>query len=84
MGSAAAGGSPVGTLLPSSLQSSSTAPTQPGHTITGDRGTWQPGQPFFQPYAKEKAAPVRDTRALQDRERQDEPRAMPPTARATP
>ncbi len=36
-GAAAAGGGPVGTLLPSSIQSSSTAPTQPGHTITGDR-----------------------------------------------
>lgn len=36
-GSASAGGGPVGVLLPSSIQSSSTAPTQPGHTITGDR-----------------------------------------------
>ena len=36
-GAAAAGGGPVGMLLPSSIQSGSTAPTQPGHTITGDR-----------------------------------------------
>ena len=36
-GAAAAGGGPVGTILPSSIQSSSTAPIQPGHTITGDR-----------------------------------------------
>jgi hypothetical protein len=36
-GSGAAGSSPVGTLLPSTVQSGSTAPTQPGHTITGDR-----------------------------------------------
>jgi hypothetical protein len=36
-GSASAGGGPVGMLLPSSIQSASTAPTQPGYTITGDR-----------------------------------------------
>ena len=36
-GSGAAGSSPVGTILPSTIQSSSTAPTQPGHTITRDR-----------------------------------------------
>ena len=36
-GAAAAGGSPVGTVLPYTVQSGSTAPTQPGHTITGDR-----------------------------------------------
>ena len=38
-GAGAAGSSPVGTVLPSTVQSGSTAPTQPGHTITGDRGT---------------------------------------------
>jgi hypothetical protein len=36
-GAASAGGGPVGVILPSSIQSASTAPTQPGHTITGDR-----------------------------------------------
>ena len=36
-GSGAAGSSPTGTVLPSTIQSSSTAPTQPGHTVTGDR-----------------------------------------------
>jgi hypothetical protein len=36
-GSGAAGSSPVGTVLPSTVQSGSTAPTQPGYTITGDR-----------------------------------------------
>ena len=40
-GAAAAGGGPVGVLLPSSIQSSSTAPIQPGHTITGDRPSKQ-------------------------------------------
>ena len=38
-GTSAAGGSPVGMVLPSTVQSGSTAPTQPGHTITGDRPT---------------------------------------------
>jgi hypothetical protein len=38
-GAASAGGGPVGSLLPSTVQSGSTAPTQPGHTITGDRDT---------------------------------------------
>jgi len=38
-GSASAGGGPVGMLLPSTVQSGSTAPTQPGRTITGDRDT---------------------------------------------
>lgn len=41
-GSAAAGGSPVGFTLPTSVQAGSTAPTQPGHTITGDRGYGRP------------------------------------------
>jgi hypothetical protein len=41
-GAAAAGGGPVGALLPSSIQSSSTAPILPGHTITGDRPNRQP------------------------------------------
>jgi len=36
-GAAAAGGGPVGMLLPSSIEWGSTAPTLPGHTITGDR-----------------------------------------------
>jgi hypothetical protein len=36
-GSGAAGSSPVGTVLPYTVQSGSTAPTQPGHTMTGDR-----------------------------------------------
>jgi len=36
-GSGAAGASPVGTVRPYTVQSGSTAPTQPGHTITGDR-----------------------------------------------
>ena len=38
-GSGAAGASPVGIVLPYTVQSGSTAPTQPGHTITGDRAT---------------------------------------------
>lgn len=36
-GSAAAGGSPVGWVLPYTIQSGSTAPTLPGHTITAER-----------------------------------------------
>ena len=36
-GSGAAGASPVGTVRPYTVQSGSSAPTQPGHTITGDR-----------------------------------------------
>ena len=41
-GSGAAGSSPVGTVLPYTVQSGSTAPTQPGHTITGDRARTSP------------------------------------------
>lgn len=44
-GSGAAGSSPVGMVLPSTVQWGSTAPTQPGHTITGDRGSWQRSYP---------------------------------------
>jgi len=35
-GSAAAGGSPVGMVLPYTVQSGSTAPTLPGHAITAE------------------------------------------------
>lgn len=35
-GSAAAGSSPVGTVLPYTVQSGSTAPTLPGHAITAE------------------------------------------------
>lgn len=35
-GSAAAGGSPVGRVLPYTVQSGSTAPTLPGHTMTAE------------------------------------------------
>ena len=41
-GSGAAGSSPVGTVLPTTVQGGSTAPTQPGHTITGDRAQTVP------------------------------------------
>ena len=37
-GAAAAGGSPVGTVLPWTVQMGSTAPTQPGHTINPSGG----------------------------------------------
>ena len=36
-GSAAAGGSPTGMVLPSTVQTGSTAPTLPGHAITSER-----------------------------------------------
>jgi hypothetical protein len=42
-GAAAAGGSPVGTVLPYTVQSGSTAPISPGHTITfADRPSGRP------------------------------------------
>jgi hypothetical protein len=37
-GAAAAGGSPVGTVVPWTVQMGSTAPTQPGHTINPSGG----------------------------------------------
>ena len=81
-GSSAAGGSPVGTLLPSSVQWSSTAPIQPGHTITGDGGTWRPGQGFFQPYASDDATPPHEARQARDATQRDEAVDAPRTARA--
>ncbi|MFO1398661.1 MAG: hypothetical protein U1F48_16515 [Burkholderiales bacterium] len=81
-GAAAAGGSPVGALLPSSVQWGSTAPIQPGHTITGDRGTWRPGQGFFQPYASDDAAPAREVRQAREATQRDDVADAPRTARA--
>ena len=74
-GSAAAGGSPVGTVLPYTVQSGSTAPTLPGHAITAENRPTGTSWPASTSTGKVMAGAARQT-ALAGDNREPENRSV--------